>query len=361
MPRPFVFFEDELELFGAIMLKMNEEQKIDQGFALRQVTEADASAVTRLVNSISQKISGVNEFSETEVESFWRTPGVDMGKNIRLLLSATGEMVGYAESLTIATIPVHPFIFIRVRPEIAEGEGPALLFDWAVERATQVLQILPPDLRVSIATYTLQGLEPLQRLFESRGFSVTRHSFEMAIDLKEKPAPVVVPQGIVIRTFKPETEMADVYRAYDESFSDHFGHIKQAFEPGFARFRHLLTEDSDGYDPTLWFVAIDGDQIAGVSLCRPSHQLAELSGWVSILGVRRQWRKRGLGMTLLQHSFAEFYKRGWQRAGLDVDASSLTGALKLYERAGMHVARRFDRFEKELRPGRELMTTELSE
>jgi ribosomal protein S18 acetylase RimI-like enzyme len=66
-------------------------------------------------------------------------------------------------------------------------------------------------------------------------------------------------------------------------------------------------------------------------------------------------------MALLRHSFAEFYKRGWRTAGLDVDASSLTGALKLYERAGMHVARRFDRFEKELRPGKELMTTELEE
>jgi ribosomal protein S18 acetylase RimI-like enzyme len=66
-------------------------------------------------------------------------------------------------------------------------------------------------------------------------------------------------------------------------------------------------------------------------------------------------------MALLQHSFAEFYQRGWRHAGLDVDASNLTGALKLYERAGMHVARRYDRFEKELRPGRELMTTELSE
>jgi GNAT superfamily N-acetyltransferase len=359
MPRPFFFLAEDDS--GAIMLKMNEEQRTKQGFAIRRVSEADADAVTHLVNSISLQVSGVNEFSETEVESFWRTPGVDMHEDIRLLLSPEGEIVGYGESLTIATIPVHPFIFIRVRPEIADSDGPALLFDWAVERASRVLKILPADLRVSIATYTLQGFEPLQKLYESRGFSLTRHSFQMQIEFGRAPAPVVWPKGISVREFDAERHMEEVYLAYNESFSDHFGHISQPFEEGIARFRHLLTDDSDGYDPSLWIVAMDGDEVAGVSLCRPSNQLAEPSGWVSILGVRRKWRKQGLGMALLRHSFAEFYKRGWRTAGLDVDASSLTGALKLYERAGMHVARRFDRFEKELRPGKELMTTELEE
>jgi hypothetical protein len=42
-----------------------------------------------------------------------------------------------------------------------------------------------------------------------------------------------------------------------------------------------------------------------------------------------------------------------------VDASSLTGALQLYERAGMRVLREFKMFEKELRPGRELAVESL--
>ena len=47
---------------------------------------------------------------------------------------------------------------------------------------------------------------------------------------------------------------------------------------------------------------------------------------------------------------------GKQRAGLGVDAESLTGALKLYKKAGMQVYRQFNLYEKELRPGRELST-----
>jgi hypothetical protein len=45
---------------------------------------------------------------------------------------------------------------------------------------------------------------------------------------------------------------------------------------------------------------------------------------------------------------------GKARAGLGVDAQSLTGATRLYEKAGMHVAREFLAYEKELRPGRDI-------
>ena len=82
-------------------------------------------------------------------------------------------------------------------------------------------------------------------------------------------------------------------------------------------------------------------------------------GWVEELGVRRSWRKKGLGLALLHHSFAEFYRREKHSVGLGVDAENLTGALRLYERAGMHSDpnRRYAVYELELRPGEDLRTT----
>ena len=61
-------------------------------------------------------------------------------------------------------------------------------------------------------------------------------------------------------------------------------------------------------------------------------------GYVSSLGVRRPWRKRGLGLALLQHSFGEMKRRGMTRASLDVDAENLTGAVAPL-RAGRHERR----------------------
>ena len=64
-------------------------------------------------------------------------------------------------------------------------------------------------------------------------------------------------------------------------------------------------------------------------------------------------------MALLQHAFVEFYKRGSKRASLGVDAYSLTEATRLYKKAGMHVNRRYDSYEKVLRDGKDLRTTSL--
>ena len=75
--------------------------------------------------------------------------------------------------------------------------------------------------------------------------------------------------------------------------------------------------------------------------------------------MRRPWRKRGIGLALLRHSFNEFYRRGKRKVGLGVDAQNLTGALRLYEGAGMHIHRAFDNYEKEVRAGTEVSVQSL--
>jgi hypothetical protein len=47
--------------------------------------------------------------------------------------------------------------------------------------------------------------------------------------------------------------------------------------------------------------------------------------------------------------FRAFRRHGIQRAELSVNPESPTGATRLYERAGMHVAHSWERWEKELR------------
>jgi ribosomal protein S18 acetylase RimI-like enzyme len=100
----------------------------------------------------------------------------------------------------------------------------------------------------------------------------------------------------------------------------------------------------------LWVIAWDGNEIAGFSLNRFRMGI----GWVGTLGVRRPWRKKGLGLALLRHSFGEFYKRGMKTIGLGVDASNPTGATRLYQGAGMYIASEFITYDKELRAGKAL-------
>ena len=171
------------------------------------------------------------------------------------------------------------------------------------------------------------------------------------------PAPVW-PECITLRTYNPETDLEAVYRVDVEAFRDHFGFIEPTFEEGLQRFKHFMTGARD-FDPSLWFLAMDGDEIAGICLCR-NHAFDNPDvGYVNILGVRGPWRKRGIGLALLRHAFGELYQRGKRKAGLGVDAENLTGALRLYENAGMHVHQAFHIFEKEIRPGQEISVQSL--
>ena len=64
--------------------------------------------------------------------------------------------------------------------------------------------------------------------------------------------------------------------------------------------------------------------------------------------MRPAWRRRGIGAFLLRVAFAELARRGLPRVMLNVDAGNVSGAIDLYERAGMRVRRQWEIYEKEL-------------
>lgn len=69
---------------------------------------------------------------------------------------------------------------------------------------------------------------------------------------------------------------------------------------------------------------------------------------VGALGVRKPWRRRGVGLALLHHVIRVFHARGERSVGLGVDSENPAGATRLYERAGMHGESESVTFEKSL-------------
>ncbi|NWF64120.1 MAG: GNAT family N-acetyltransferase [Chloroflexi bacterium] len=332
---------------------------LPEGFTARGATLADAEAATEMFNVWMQRMAGQDDLANpTILREDWETPGFNPADDICLVFSPKGQLVGYIEVWTTSKPPVHPWVWGRVHPDFGGlGIGTSLM-EWAEERACRVLPDLPADLRFAPRTGSLRVAEESKRLFEDRGFTRIRSSYEMRIEMDEAPPAPLWSEGITLKTGSHE-EIPAIYRAFEESFRDHFGHIEEPFEEGLAKFSHFMK--SEGQDPSMWFLAMDGDEIAGISLCRPEGYSEKDMGWVNILGVRRPWRKRGLGLALLLHSFGELYRRGVRKAGLGVDAENLTGALRLYEKAGMRVHMVFDTYEKTIRGGREISVESLSE
>lgn len=334
---------------------------LPEGYSARGARLEDVEAALELHNLWSQTVIGENEITDADaIRNEWTSPGFDPAGDIRLVIAPGGKLVGYMETWTTFKPPVHPWIWGRVHPDFSgKGIGTYLL-KWAEYRAKQVLGELPPDLRFAPRVGVFSQAVESRKLFEEMGYTYMRSSYDMLIEMDAAPPEPVWPQGITLRTYDPQTDAEAVYRADQDIFRDHFGFVQAPFEEGLARFKHFMTGGSD-FDPSLWFLAMDGEQLAGICLCKPTSFEDPDIAHVNDLGVRRAWRKRGLGLALLQHSFGEFYRRGKRKVNLGVDAQNLTGALRLYEKAGMHIQRQFDLFEKELRPGREISVQSLGE
>jgi mycothiol synthase len=253
---------------------------------------------------------------------------------------------------------VHPELWARLDPEYEDLGIGTWMMHWAEERALRALEGEPAELRFAPRVGSYRSATKAKRLFEDMGYQHTRSWYHMLIEMDAPVPEPEFPEGITLRTYDPAADVEATYLAHEDAFRDHFGHVDMPVEEGLERWKR--TREFEGYDPALYFLAMDGDEIVGFNLCRPHSHYDANRGWVSALGVRRPWRKRGLGLALLRHAFNEFYRRGKRKVGLGVEAQNLTGALRLYESAGMRIDQAYDNYEKELRPGTEISVQSLS-
>ena len=333
--------------------------ELPEGFTARGANLNDVEPALVLFNRWSRSVIGRDEITVADaIRNEWISPGFDPAQDIRVVFAPNGRMAGYIEVWTTLKPPVHPWMWGRVDPDYEDLGIGTWLLSWAEQRALRALPEVSDGLRFAPRVGTYREAQKPKRLFEDLGYRYIRSSYHMLIEMDAAMPAAEFPQGITVRTYNAQMDAAAAYLAQIDSFRDHFGFVEEPFEAGLKRFRHFW--EQDGFDPTLLFLAVDGDEVAGICLC-PPHSIDDAGmGWVGTLGVRRPWRQRGIGLALLRHLFNEYYRRGKRKVGLGVDAQNLTGALRLYENAGMHVHQAFDQYEKELRPGVEISTQTLS-
>ena len=324
---------------------MNKEPHLDSSLSLRTVRWTDLNAVAQLIYDVCEADGDTSvAITPDELKNEWETAGFNLETDAFLIETKDGRIVGFEEFFNEkdhAELQTDGY----VHPDFKGlGVGTSLLRK-AGERALAEIPLAEPDLRVFIrSTMDNKDVEG-HALHQAEGYSSIRYHWRMEIKLPEAPPAVTWPEGIELRPFVKDEHAIAVWQANNEAFSDHWGSHDASYE----EFVHSRFDDPE-FDPSLWVIAWDGDEIAGFSLNRFRMGI----GWVRSLGVRRPWRKKGLGLAMLQHSFGEFYRRGNPTIGLGVDASNPTGATRLYQRAGMYIASEFVTYEKELRPGRNL-------
>lgn len=291
---------------------------------VRTPSVEEAPAIQVLIEEHALAAFGEPELSEEEIRSWFTRPNLAIR-----VAERDGRLVGYLD--------VHAQ---------DSGRFPADVRTLEPEVAARLLAEAERFGREHGATALrafTQGDEPgLRGVLESAGWTPIRYSFQMRIDLDgELPEPEW-PEGLVPRNHRPGEEER-VYEANMDAFADHWDFHRYSFGEWKA-----FNASEHSFDPSLWWLVDDGDDLAAISLNAWHFSGDPRFGWIEILGVRPRWRKRGLATALLHHSFRDFRERGATRVGLGVDGENTTGAVRLYEQVGMRVVRRNDTYERTL-------------
>lgn len=282
---------------------------------------------------------------QTQFDDPWSVPETDT----LLALTGDGQVAAWARSFMNSEPEeeVRVFFWVAVHPE-HRGRGlEEAALTWAEARGEQRARSIPGEWPRRLRSFTPDQLTDRIARLERRGFSPVRYFYRMRRDLHQPIPDRSLPDGLALRRYDLALSAA-VRDALNEAFRDHW-----SFEPITENDWQQFFLERSSFRPDLTFVAMDGEQVAGISFntISPEENAREgiEQGWIAELAVRRPWRKRGVASALLCESMRAFKAEGLDCATLGVDTENPTGALGLYEGLGFAAVKRFIVFDKPVR------------
>jgi len=307
------------------------------GLRLRRLAgPGDYAAIAQLRQACTLEDRGDELVTEAEIAVYVETP-VDSGPYRDLFLAHVGDSLVAMHWSTARIVDGTLVAGLRgyVHPAWRRrGFGRALL---AHGEAHARAHVAPED-AVLPGTWQTEAssLEAgAQVLYRTSGYIPVRYASSMTRSLAEPIPSLPIPSPLEIRPVRPE-HLRAIWEAERVAFQDAWGYSAwpEVNYLRFLRFPH--------YDPSLWRVAWDADQVAGMVLSYVNVDenvaFGRSRGYTEDIAVRRPWRRRGLASALLAESLRALQACGLSEAALGVDAENSNHALALYERLGFRIA-----------------------
>ncbi len=295
---------------------------------------ADVETATEFFNICEIAETGAPDFELEEVRAEWEE--TDLARNIVLVLDPDEQIVA-----SMQVTPHGGGIFGSSGYTHPEHRGRGLgsfVAEWSERRALSdpSSDSMPAKRLIRSWVSTLNPLS--SALFTGRGYQRVRQFKRMEINLQEEPPEPVLPDGYAFRAPEIEQDLPEIYAVIDEAFAEHWSSHQRTFD------EWKKTAMGFGYSPDFWSLIEHEGRIVAVAI---GHNLAGL-GWIKWVAVLKPARGKRLGLALLAHQFRRFWEAGVFKVNLGVDSENTTGAVELYERAGMTMINSYDAYEKEL-------------
>jgi len=313
-------------------------------FVLRPARMENAQAVVDLCNADEGRFRGAATHDLASRKQFWQRTEFSIQDDTQVAELEDGSLAAYA---VVQDHPNDPTVeaAVWVDPTLVSAGIERSMLDWIESRAAGKRHTPPAAESITIKLPS-EDVARAQQLTE-RGFKLVRHFVRMRVDLDSPPAPATFPEGITARSIDPAQDLPMPSTVHQESFQAHWGHVPRSLEQDIGFYQRWFADDPN-LDPNLWFLAFEGAEPVGHCLGTAHWPGEEDLAYVFTLGVRPDWRARGIGKALLQHAFRAYYEADRARIELDVDADNTTGALRLYGSVGMHPKWQKDLYEFKL-------------
>lgn len=309
---------------------MNPNSKLPDGYKVRAAVKDDIEIVVELINYVSKVATGEISTSIEDKKNAWETPGLNIIWDTHLVFTGDDTLVGLVEFWDILDPHMQATVHLHVHPENAPVLIGNYLLSWVDLRAKQVQNFVPEDEKTDLLVQVDGQDKNKQQILQANGYINKRTFWNMLIELEKPPSNKELPKGLSIRNHVPGQDDRVMYDTLECAFADHWRHVPIAYE----QWVHWNLGD-DEFDPDFWFLAKQKDMIVGGLMAWKTYNDEVDTGWISDLGVLKEWRGWGIGEALLSRAFHAFYEQGTKKVVLLVDTDSQTGALRLYEKVGM--------------------------
>jgi mycothiol synthase len=314
-----IILRNDPQLPGITFRKFRGEEDYEaMAWIINSANEADGNDALATVEDITNNYAYLQR-SDTDTDL--------------IFVEDRGQAVGYGRCMWDKELEgeyLYSF-FIHLHPDYRRDGIPLAMIGFLRSRLTVMAGEHPADAPKFLQSWGNKGLKWQEDLMEQLGLKPVRYSFIMLRPCSEPVEVQPLPEGIEVRPVGPEDYRA-VFDAEAEAFKDHWGYVAPT-ENDFERFIN-----SSNFDPSLWKVAWDGDQVVGqvLNFIDPKENKAfnRKRGYTEDISVRRPWRRRGVARALLTQSVKMFQDMGFEETSLGVDTENPNGALQLYESVG---------------------------